>query len=103
MLNAQGERLRARPSDQITKRLTTACLNKCNFGDCDSECDRAVTLNRVNGNGLPVYVPFSQSSVQRSLKDNVSRLCTEGLTEPDTFVPNPHIKTIFERSIDVNT
>ena len=92
------------PAQEITHTLANACMNMCPGGDCQRECRRAITKNLTTMRGYPVYVPFPQGgfSAPYPIAD-VQESCSKVYDATDSFVPNPRVKTIMERMIDVNT
>jgi hypothetical protein len=93
------------PSKMILDGNYAACKSMCapTVGACDVECRRAVTRNSYE-RGLPLYVPFEQSwDGAKPFPNKDIAACSLPAEQVDAFKPNQDVKTIFERSIDLNT
>ena len=94
------------PGTEKKERLSAACLAACNYGDCETECQRAITRHELTARGTPLYVPFSplkRSDEVLPVVNPQANCPNADAIEVDGFKPNPLIKTIAERSIDSNT
>ena len=91
------------PSVQSRQGLELSCLSMCGqIGGCGTDCSRAVTYNSYE-RGLPLYVPFRQSLFSSPFPVEAGDTCPRAYRNVDQFLPNPAVKSIFQRVIDENT